>query len=756
MVYQATVCAAHAGTYVIQVKSSNSEARQAFWLPQVMSTFIGVKTAFIPTVGSTVLCFDLGTQTYALGIPTEIDGGVPVYPIRVAQKTGAVSTNELGADIDIRNAAEVSTVNQSRPVDLFSGEHSIGNEFGILMHLAQALTQLKGSELAQIQCFMFDDLVRIISHNFSHYHAMGEFNITHDGKRLMMEGGLTHIPQEALGIAKTENINEGEAVFEQKESASFDDKQDFYELKSENLQAIERLRYWIGGVGDFFNLILCSPEKAILNEYGKNRERGDLGLFQTHLGTDGGLRVRSAKEIFLEKTNWIRVPRRVRKANDPEGNREEEDNVEKKKFVFDKTFTDTDIPSSFALQLYDYGTYLNEYFAYLNFKTQNKDFEVESNYEKSLAKNIRDIKKVDPWTHTDYIPTQSGLYLMPNGGMVLKDAWGSAIVMEGGNIYLQPKKDLVMQPLRNLLAKVGSWLHVQVRKHVDISVTKGSMRLKTKKTQHFYSKDEGILFQSDSTTPSEFVPENSTSFGQKLSGIAILAKTGIYNYAKEILNLSTHKTIVKSARDVRVFSDQTASVHGNQSANVTGRSVSVVSENNTQILSTSGSTALAGRQSTSVGESGRSLNIDISQLKDGEGKSISGQVRGTGSSASGNVTLNLYQQDPQTDLDIFQNYSSLQTITFKFPTSADYGVTEQDFIPQTLAQQYAALLNTDLETWEEEEINNTYPYPGENRDKFVVSEVKNINTNGVVKTEDLSFESKLILASIDNQYKVLK
>ena len=106
---------------------------------------------------------------------------------------------------------------------------------------------------------------------------------------------------------------------------------------------------------------------------------------------------------------------------------------------------------------------------------------------------------------------------MENGGICMRDAWGSALVMEGGNIYIQSAKDTVMQPLRNLVAKVGQFASIAANQDIDLSSTSKGVRIKADQAVYLYSANSGVVIQSDGLTESPG-PTDLTAVVEQISG----------------------------------------------------------------------------------------------------------------------------------------------------------------------------------------------------------------------------------------------
>ena len=220
--FTGVVTASTAGSYTVSVmpesyvtnRADGGNTIQGIVVSSHLASFIGFKEVSIPQPGSRVLCASSGSAItcYVVGIMPQENLSSEFAPGRTNIGAGCASQDAANR---IGHADKHAVIpNNRRPTDVVDGEYVVANEFGVLVGLFQQLATLKASELAQVQCFLLDDLVRVISHNFQHYTAIGEYNIWHDGKSLMSEFGATHLPAETYGRPCVKSDSGGSPVFE--------------------------------------------------------------------------------------------------------------------------------------------------------------------------------------------------------------------------------------------------------------------------------------------------------------------------------------------------------------------------------------------------------------------------------------------------------------------------------------------------------------------------------------------------------------
>jgi hypothetical protein len=734
---------------------------QGIMVSSQLAGFMGFKEVLVPQPGTRVLCVAASANLcYIIGCIPQNNLSSEVSPARTAMGAGCAGMDSANRIGHMDNNPVIP--NNRRPTDVVDGEWVMANEFGVLLGMMQQLAVLKGSELAQIQCYLMDDLVRIISHNFQHYTAIGEYNIWQDGKSLQAEFGATHLPGETYGRPLVES-DTGSPIFQKSDTSTVDDETDFFKIsEDERIKAIERFKIFLGKLGDFLHVFLLRPdpnEVRTLNP--DNRPNNpDTGLFDFHLGLDGGVHVRSVKEIFLEKTNWIRVPVRTAAPDDPSGDKAEDiEYPEKQEFEWKNDNKYKNNPLGHFLQLRDYVGYVNEKMNYQNFKKHEKDFYV--NDDVNREKSLKAIDKIDNENNLglkEYDLRTSGVYLMPNGGIVIRDAWNSAIVLEGGNIYLQPAKDFILQPMRNMIAKVGGVVNIAAKKDIDLSSTERGFRLKTDKAQYFYSDNGGIVLDSNGSGGGTGTPDPKTEAIEKVGGVVLKSKAGIYNYAeKEIVNYSKGKMVFKSVGNTLISSDGLVGVKTQSNLIMQANQIISDGESSAFYLSSGGTAAFAGAGSSIFGN--KDDNLGVLYDKDSMFIDI---LKGVLPVSEIKTQLDGFSEllkDPL-KTTTFTEPSKFTDLKFHFLKSEKYKglVKEEDAIPSTMAQQDDKLTSIyNYSAWVEKEINESLPYPGKEKfDEFYLDAdaPKNLEQNPSGKSYSSKAESEKTPAA--NQFKSLQ
>jgi hypothetical protein len=728
---------------------------QAHCLASTYSSALGFVESILPGVGTRVLCFGRGDSTAVIGAFPNHEAHGTLSAAALANKTVLASSEPINDSVHsfgyASHITKAAVHNNNLPTDTIQGEKVIANEFGVMMGLFKLFATLRASELSQVQCHFLDDLVRIISHNFQHYTALGELKVFHDGKGIHLEVGATHSPDESMGNAQDPSI-----IQIGKETDT--DYQRFYKLNDSQANMLERMKLFVGKLGDFINLLIVKPANVSHAFNGNVPTQPDTGLLQVKASLDGTLVIRSANGIYLEKTDWIRVPTRIRTAEDPNG----DDGAtlgytEKTDYTFDETYVTADAAYNdtaflYYLQLRDYLAYINEEIGYSNFKKHEKDFYVNDDIAKEA--DLANMTFVDPLTGSTFKKNKSWIALMKNGGVSLADAWGSSINMEGGNIYIQPAKDLIVQPNRNLIAKVGKNVSIAAQNELDLSSTSGGLRVKTNLSQYFYSDKSGIVLHANGPDLSENTypyPDSDAIAG--VAGVVFNApKSSVSAYGQQV-NLQAKFQLVEQAAEIISHSTSRTRILSDQQALVSAPFAGVFAKQELTIFSDGGCIAM-GLGSTTVG--------------------LEGQVTGIVNFMGGQIPVNGYikssdqfitdikktEKDvndfkPAEVLQVFQSKDDFNLLQFKFLPTSLYNLEDSDVIPQTLSQQNDTKMNGLLQKWVETPINDSYPYPGSDKaESYVTAESKNVSDMTLAnKAVDLLNNSTLAVKNVFSDYK---
>jgi hypothetical protein len=314
----------------------------------------------------------------------------------------------------------------NRSPDLLSGEFSVLNEnnCGIIGGTLSA-TLIGGG--ASIRVSKIEDLIRARSTNYEHWtdsNVTGEYNdqayinkekyvFSYQGERLGDKGLTASGP--IVGSASIPVIPHPRAI------------------------------EFSGALGTVETKFVQRPEQNRITKDSKEKKPEDEGVFSSHIGEAGELIYRSAGGISIERYDRIPSVRRIRKPYDPEGDKEVKHNP-----ITPFKYNEID-PSLRPLELFDALAW-EQKGVYQRFDEQEKDFRAQEEQDIKTPGNANN----DPAGSSSNMQQNSkkrcGIYLEQNGGITIRDAWGSEISLVGGNIYLNAAASIVMTANKSIVS----------------------------------------------------------------------------------------------------------------------------------------------------------------------------------------------------------------------------------------------------------------------------------------------------------------
>ena len=284
----------------------------------------------------------------------------------------------------------------NRPMDIIPGEFAILNEHRVGVRLGTFSSEIRGGG-AFVRAERLDDEIRIGSLAFTMWTALDCFRSFNDCGLISGELKECSFQGERLGFTGLQLPDEDSAG-------------------EESHPRVKEFRGYLGNQRGTFFLRPETPDKP------------EEGVASSHISQSGKMLTRSASGISLELYDRIPIPKRVKEYWDPK----EKDKCElnpREPFDFG------DNPHTVAMKAYDSIAW-NQKNDYMSFDDYGDDFETPQ--EEDL-KSPEDPDR-DPQGSTDSLSRnkhrRAGLHIMPDGSVIIRDAWGSELVLSGGNVYI--------------------------------------------------------------------------------------------------------------------------------------------------------------------------------------------------------------------------------------------------------------------------------------------------------------------------------
>lgn len=561
--YVGQILRAGAGLYDVEVRGDNLVNGTCNIMCQLSSYFYGYSEGAIPIEGSRVMVhmpYKGAQYGVIMGVVPTADMGNPMLPDRnpMPYTTGYID-NEPGASCATEKAYRMPWTdrkynnklnsNAGRPLDLVPGNKSWVNEQGIGISLLNLIMSLRATDRAKIELGVLDDAIRIVSGYMRHISAQGEEQIYNDG------GFVTHITTgtswqseksgfKTIGSPVTAPV--GEKPFIPKSEHSR------YNLVVPDLDSKKRFQWMAGHLGDMLNYFIANPDPAVNPEFRSNDSK-DQGLLHAHAASSGRVIMRSAGGISMQRWDRLPVPKRKFEAWDPKGDKlENEDPIQEKK-PFE---VPTDHPYSRSLILRDMmAWYHKQSYQRIHEIAQSatpahKDFYLPEEKDMLVPEDNYDLqgKAFEQFQKNDL--RNAYFNIEPDGSIIMRDAWGSEIILRGGNIILNCAGQVELRSGGSIVQLAGHDIIAKARKSVDITATDHDVRIKANSNLQLVSEGRagssgggGILLESKSR--GEGVNFDGKGEQAYSSGIILKAeKSRVYMKGKRVHSSATEQIMM--------------------------------------------------------------------------------------------------------------------------------------------------------------------------------------------------------------------
>lgn len=524
---------AHANAYVVRLPVGGS--RLATKTGQVGFTPLGAREITHLQVGDSVVCYVPKELPYCYilaVLPPQIFDARFALPDSLVMRSGVGLIEDVMHSLGFQDEQNnMGNFSGGRPADTLQGDWGYINELGVAVWLGKLMTSMRASDIAKIEMFWGDDLVRIFGWNLQKYTAGSEQSAFDDEGEYVEVGRWTPFQSESLG-----SYEPGVEVFEDNDGEAGGLKRGGEKCKFEGRESRQSMVFrgleLKGYVGDAVRraiVLLPADGSGISRPDDDKRYRG---AFEEHVGLDGGYHLRSAKEIIFEKTVMMPVPRQLRDPDDPGGDTKIDGDYpkigeqEKKPYEWSKD----DKPDVRHMELWEYQAYLFGKYGLQVVDAHAKDWAAPEEGEVGIADDTEN--RIDPALfskldhvfsrdlpkygrvvidqrighETRYYQAKAGLYMLDDGSVVIEDGYGSQLVMSGGNIHVTCQGDIFNRPGRSFITWAPRDFIGRAGWCAELSSAKKDVRIKAEENLHLLANDTvkgSILIESKATARSK-------------------------------------------------------------------------------------------------------------------------------------------------------------------------------------------------------------------------------------------------------------
>ena len=531
------------GTYDALVEVENQpdlECICASSLLPALPVLVGASQAIVFAEGSRVIVAMISQMRGVI---------LCVYPDEIINDeystSGVVNHYQLLSESGVNKHTEkayeeknIVMADNNRPMDLMPGDITWLNEFMVGMGILKLVTFIQASERAKIELFMLDDEVRMTSGHFQHFSSAFLYNIYNDNGFNTDEFIGSHHQCEMFGCQtyKEPLLVEDKANEEQNTNTNLKHKND-----AEDPYILGRYQFYLGHMGGLFSFFIVNPEPK--NPVKLSEEVRDEGLFHTFIDGSGRLFLRTAGGICLQRTDKIAVPKKIAQ---PWYTGEGPGEIEEK-LPFEWNI---DHPYARHLQLRDAFAWYTKN-SYQRFLDNRKNYFLPESDED--LKELRDqYDKIDEdkygkekFSDKKHKDATSYFHMDQDGSITIRGKSGEEICLKGGNIVISCPGNIEVRSGKSTVVLGGHDTIIKGKKSVDITASDNDVRIKAQKNLHLYSK-RGMLLESDSESDTQTYEDKE---GEEIESNGIVlkaAKSRVFMWGKQIHLTFIEKGIIEA------------------------------------------------------------------------------------------------------------------------------------------------------------------------------------------------------------------
>lgn len=709
---------------------------------------LGTSTAELPRVGTNVLVY-LPTRNTAMG--GIIIGSIP--PHRRAEVVGSESPDTPAIFLPEINyesgtlmryhagytgATAAKSLPQagigggSKPADILPGDAANINAQQVGWYVKAFTAGILASQRAHIAVSMLDDAVSVTGGTFKIIGPTGTRNIYNDSGHITDEESLTSYQAE----------RSGQAVI----GAAVTDKEGKEGRFSSIIKGIvgrivprSRLQVFKGYLGDIINIFVGSPDPTVELPLTEGTKSTDRGLFHTHVDSSGRLHVRAANGIIFERSDCIPIPKRVRQPWDPRGDKQIEPQ-EKRDFEWNKEH-----PYGRSLLMRDASAWSTRQ-AYGRMMEHEKDIHIPEEADLPTPESAYDVIGKATADYDNHAGRRAYAAIEPDGSIILRDAWGSEIIMRGGNIILNAAGNIEARAGKSIVNMGGQDIIMKARDSIDVTAENHDVRVIAKNNLHMRS--EGVVVESTAAHTAVDVSAPGTEGEDRRGG-------GIVFHAPNSRVLTNAK-VAHVAGNQRIIMDTSGGTTGDSdeaddnkgtfqvlAGNVTidaRNSVRLGSKDNTSLRMGAGAITAAAKSiatiasvSNQISQDGKALvPVMWVDIKHPPYPPLHTEMLANNAVVSDYATV-LAGAVPSKRSKIGVTYRTAKQYGTEY--ASEIGIDQPEFRLYQPAWEFLLLngahgLYGGTVSWTEREISGTYPWPGAGiRDNCYIRLAREVNVN---------------------------
>lgn len=421
-----------------------------------------------------------------------------------------------------------------RPTDVYPGEFARVNQHNCGIKGGLFSTTLLGGG-ASLRLSALSNLARLSCEIYQRLSMLGSVHEFHNARFLSSERNVALYQEERLG---------GDS---KQAKVWTDDSEEPVEGEHQTMRPrIKDLSGFFGHLKSSFCLRPDPNDSGVRKQGGKPNEEG---VSRETIDPSGQYRLSASGMLAIERTGRIPVP--VRKCYPTDKEHDHEDPEVLKPFEHDESD-----PCYRQLELFDRQAYdlKNQYARVDGLGLKDPDYHVPQEEDLKPLSDKYDEKFDGNETVKlkKYDKRRAGAYIGEDGSIIIRDAWGSEIVMLGGNVSISCAGNVMLLPGKTALTVAGDDIVQKAQNSVDIHASEHDVRLSAARNMEILGGGDesqysgGVIIESRGKSMS---PWDGKDKGEsaRVSGIILRTKQqGVVVDGQTLILRSRKKTKIVS------------------------------------------------------------------------------------------------------------------------------------------------------------------------------------------------------------------
>jgi hypothetical protein len=551
---------AYAGCYKVQFEAGCPP------LPCVLAA----QTSLLPLGARQANSLVVGSTVWAIVHP-QLDHGVilGVEPLpgtdpSLARSQDAHGASRCGLRVDqshyavlgLRGNGGVVDWSAGRPLDGLAGEWGAIAETGVRVLMDSFMAQLGVDEATAVQAFYHDQLLRLAGYNLQVHTSGSEEERLDDRGEVLFYRGSTPFTWEHLGV-----LQPGSDPFRTLSAQASQIDEPHYgavEPVHDDQQPFHRVLELGGYVGQGAKrMILLPPADAAPYRYAPGA--APAGVFEEQINLAGGYALRSADEVIIARRPAIPGPRRRKRPEDPQG---DENGYKAAGLIGDgpaheisggPAATDPRANLQTAAAAADARAHAFNWAGAHGLHYHEKDWMLPEEDETPVGANQVDLHfdvlagqfgldrpaavpmQVDHrYGAIDYIPVESYLHLLDDGGVALGDGYCSELLMTAGITFITAPGDVFIKAGRSINLMAGHDINLRAKGSIDLSASTGRVGIKAETDVQVLGGNGGVrgAVLIESKAPAQYDYEDKLGEDVAAGGVQIKSKSELAIWAQ--------------------------------------------------------------------------------------------------------------------------------------------------------------------------------------------------------------------------------